>query len=414
MKDYVCAIDIGTTLTRVLVARSPGEDVIEILGVGVAPTKGVRGGVIVNIDQAIQSLTEATREAELISGLVVDEALVGISGRHLRGDNSRGVVAITNKDRMVRESDVLRVIEGARNIKLPVEYELLHVLSREFMVDDQRDIHEPIGMTGVRLEAEVHVVSAHSTALSNLERVAEGAGISVANIVMNSLAAAEAVLSPGEKDMGVAVLDIGGGVTDFIVYQEGGVYFSGSLPLGGNHISQDLSYGLRIPLEAAEHVKKTYGIAKISMTDPTETFEVTGASGRPSRKILRQDASAIIEARLKEIFEMVDEELAKSGRRQNLSGGLILVGGGSLIEGTDSLAEDVFGLNVSHAVPSGLSGFTERAGGAEFSTVIGLIRYAGRIAVVSKSSGRPGTRSGSRVDENGLFVRLKGWINENF
>lgn len=404
MRDYLCAIDIGSSVCRALVGKPTGGGSIEVLGVGTAPSTGVRTGAIVNIEQTVQAVSDAAREAELMSGLVIDQALVNMSGKHLRGENSRGVVAITNRDRVVREPDVLRVIEGAQNIRIPADQEIIHVLSREFSVDDQGGVRDPVGMTGVRLEAEVHIVTASTTVLANLEKTVAAAGIRMAGAVMSSLAASEAVLDPGEKDLGCALIDLGGGTSDIIVYVEGGVAFSSMVPLGSIHVTQDVSIGLKIPLDLAESVKKTYGLARIALADPTEKVEITGIANRPSKWVLRQDIASIVEPRMKEIFEMVDAELIRSGKKGLLSGGIVLTGGGSLLDGTLALAEEVFGLPVRLGVPVDVQGFQDRVGGPEFATAFGLIAYGARYGSTSHS----GTRESS-----GIFARFKDWISEN-
>ncbi len=409
MKDYICAIDIGSTLTRTLIARPDPAGDLEVLGVGTSPSGGVRAGSIVNIEQTSRAVSEAVREAELMSGLVIDEAFVNITGRHLIGDNSRGVVAISNRDRIVRESDVLRVIEGAQNIRIPGDHEIIHVLAREFIVEDQGGVKDPVGMTGVRLEALVHIVSAGGTALANIEKTVNAAGVNVASCVMSSLASAEAVLSEGEKDLGVAVLDVGGGVTDILVYAEGGVAFSAIVPLGGIHVTQDLSIGLKVPVEVAEMVKKSYGSAMTALTDPTERIELPGIPGRAPRSVLRQEIATIIEARLKEIFELADRELVKSGRKGQLAGGLALTGGTCILEGARELSEEVTGLGANLLSPTGLSGFAERVSGPEFATLVGLVHYAGRLSGVEQKNA-PLLRAGAG---GGLMTRVRHWITEN-
>ena len=406
MKDYFCAIDIGSTLTRALVARYLPEGVVEILGVGTAPSIGVRAGAVINIDQTTRAVSDAAREAELMSGLVVEEAHVNITGRHLHGGNSRGVVAVTNRDRIVREADVLRVIEGAQNIRIPADQEILHVLSREFVVDDQNGVKDPIGMTGVRLEADVHIVTAGITPLANVEKAVSNAGIRIIDGVMSSLAAAEAVLGPGEKDLGIAAADIGGGAADIIVYSEGGVYYSSVVGLGGIHVTQDLSIGLKIPMDTAEMLKKTHGAAMTSIVDPTEELELPGMPGRMPRRILRRDIAAIIEPRLKEIFELLDAELVKSGRKAHLAGGMVLTGGACLIEGAVELAEEVLGMSVSIGMPTHVAGFTDRVNGPEFACSVGLIHYAGRMAGADRGAAPRGKKQG-------FFDQLKSWISEN-
>lgn len=410
MRDYICAIDIGSSVTRALVGRPDEGEQIEIVGVGSAPTQGVKNGIIINMETCVQGISRAVREAELMSGLVFDEATVNVAGRHIHGENSRGVVAVTNAERVVREDDVFRVIEGAQNIRIPGDQEILHVLSREFTVDDQSGIRDPVGMNAVRLESAVHIVTAGSVVMSNLEKSLSTAGIVMQSAVMNSLASAEAILTEGEKDLGVAVVDIGGGVVDVIVYLNGGVFFSSVLPVGGIHVTQDLSIGLKIPLDRAEVLKKTYGMAKSDLVDPTEKLEIPGIHGRPSRWVLRQQISEIIEPRMNEVFEMVDRELGRSGVKKQLTGGVVVTGGGSLIEGALSLADQVLGLPVNMGYPNNIKGFTDRVNGPEFSTSVGLLQYS-RKTTGFFSGERGGGRE--RKKEGNFFDRVKNWISDN-
>lgn len=412
MKDYICAIDIGSSLCQVLVGRpgaGPTGEHVEVIGVGTSPTRGVRSGSIVNIEATVQAVSEAVREAELMSGLAADDVLINITGKHLRGDNSRGVIAITNKERIVSEQDVLRVIEGAQNIRIPADQEIIHVLSREFTVDDQNGIKDPVGMTGIRLEADVHIVTAGMTALTNFNKVVSGAGLHARGGVMSSLASAEAVLDPGEKDLGVAVVDIGGGIADIVMYVEGGVNFSAVVPLGGIHVTQDLSIGLKAPMEAAEVVKKSYGAARPAIVDPTEKVELAGVPGRPPRLVLRQQVAEIIEARMKEIFELIDTELLKSGKKNFLAGGVVLTGGGSLLEGLEDLAEECLGLSVSVRSPLNVEGFVDRVSTPEFATSVGILHYTSRVAG-GQGAERHSSGSGGR---GSMMDRIKNWISEN-
>ncbi|MCR9143171.1 MAG: cell division protein FtsA [bacterium] len=422
MKDYICAIDIGSSLCQVLVGRPLSEsagdragDHVEVIGVGTAPTRGVRSGSIVNIEATVQAVSEAVREAELMSGLAADEILINITGKHLKGDNSRGVIAVTNKERIVSESDVLRVIEGAQNIRIPADQEIIHVLSREFTVDDQTGIKDPVGMTGIRLEADVHIVTAGVTALTNFNKVVSGAGLNAAGGVMSSLASAEAVLDPGEKDLGVAVIDIGGGICDIVMYVEGGVIFSSVVPLGGIHVTQDLSIGLKAPMEVAEVVKKNYGAARSSVVDPTEKIELPGIPGRPPRWVLRQQLAGIIEPRMVEILEMIDTELLKSGKKNFLAGGVVLTGGGSLLEGMEDLAEETLGLSVTVRSPMNVEGFVDRVSTPEFATSVGILHYTSRVAGAGGGGwdDRQATRSSSSGGGHSMADRIRNWISEN-
>ncbi len=406
VKGFSCAVDLGSNLCHVLVGRFINDGEIELLGCGSAPSHGVKTGAIINIEAAAQSISEAVREAELMSGIPIEKAMINVSGKHLQSDNSRGVVAVTNKERIVSSADVLRVIEGAQNIRIQAEQDMLHVLSREFSLDNQNGIRDPVGMSGIRLEAEVHIVTAGITALTNLNKALRVSGIELLGGVMSSLASAEALLQTEEKDLGVAVIDIGGGITDIILYVEGGVCYSSVVPLGGIHITQDTSIGLKLPVEAAEFIKKNYGSTNTVMVDPTEKIELPSTAGRPPRHIPRQQLVEIMEARLREIFEMVDAKLVQSGQKSSLSGGVILTGGCSLLEGIEELAENILGLNVSVRGPYNISGFSDRVDTPEYSTAVGVLHYMQRM-------GRKNSYDNEKLHSSSLIKRLKNWILEN-
>ena len=406
MKGFSCVVDIGSSLCHVLVGRFASEGGIELLGCGSAPSHGVKTGAIINIEAAAQTVSEALREAELMSGIPIERAMVNVGGKHLQSDNSRGVIAVTNKDRMVSPNDVLRVIEGAQNIRIQPEQDILHVLSREFSLDNQTGIRDPIGMCGIRLEAEVHIVTAGITALTNLNKVLRSCGIELTGGVMNSLASGESFLQTEEKDLGVAVVDIGGGITDVVLYVEGGVCYSSLIPLGGIHVTQDTSIGLKLPVEAAEFIKKSHGAANISMVDPTEKIELPASAGRPTRHIPRQQLVEVIEARLREILEMADEKLTQSGYKSSLAGGVLLTGGCSLLEGIEELAEDVFNLSVSTRGPYNINGFSDRVDSPEYSTAVGMLHYMQRM-------GRQNNYDRDRSHAKGWLSYVKNWILEN-
>lgn len=311
----IAALDLGTSLTKVVLARPISEYEVEVIGTGAYPSSGVKNGSIINIESTTRSIIEAISEAELTSGQEISAVAVNITGKTLRADNSKGVVAITNRDRTVTEPDVVRVIEAAQAVRVPADQQILHVLSKEFSVDDQTSIRDPIGMTGVRLEAEVHIVTAGITAIHNLEKCIELSGLGCEVMILSSLASSEAVLTSGEKDLGTAVLDIGAGICDLIVYVDGGISYSSVIPFGGINVTSDISIGLKTTLETAELLKKRHGHTILSEIDPTETIEIPPISGRPARQVLREELVSIIEPRMREIFEMADKELEKSGKK---------------------------------------------------------------------------------------------------
>ncbi|WP_367898383.1 cell division protein FtsA [Leptospira sp. WS58.C1] len=400
----IVSLDLGSALTKVVVGRPISEYETEIIGTGMFPSSGIKNGSIINIEATTRSIIEAVSEAELMCGQEIGYVVVNVTGKSVRADNSKGVVAITNRDRVVTEPDIVRVIEAAQAVRVPADQEILHVLSKEFSVDDQTSIKDPIGMTGVRLEAEVHIVTAGLTALHNLEKCIEAAGLAEETRVLSSLASSDAVLTSGEKDLGTAVLDIGAGICDLIVYVDGGIAYSSVIPFGGYNVTSDLSIGLKTTIETAELVKKRFGHCSLEEIDPTETVEIPPISGRPARTVLREELVHVIEPRMREIFEMVDAELVKSGKKSFLAGGVILTGGGSLLEGIESLAEDVFRLTVTRARPAGLSGLSDKVSSPEFATAVGLIKYASRLGDMER-------KSQDRSETWGKKIRR--WIEEN-
>ncbi len=410
MEDFetsITAIDLGSSQIKVVIARLMGEDEIEIIGIGVAPNSGVKVGGIVNIEATIRSIEQAIHFAELKAGMEIREVIVNITGKSISSRNHKSVVAITNKERIVNEDDIRRVIEAAEP-RISNNEMILHVLSKEFAVDDQTNIKDPLGMTGVRLEAEVHIVTAGNTLVSNLEKCISGTGLGLIDKVLSSFASGEAVLTSGEKDFGIAVVDIGAGISDIVIYEEGGICFSSSVPFGGEKISQDISIGLKTPLESAEAIKKKFGHVLIDEIDPTSKIELPSMAGKPANSIPRQNLVKIIEPRVREILEMINAEIEKTGKKSILTGGVILTGGTSLLPGIETLAEEIFGVSVMVTKPAGLSGLTELVASPEFSTAVGLIKYAARNMVPSHSeSGYANAASGS------AFKKVWNWIEKN-
>ncbi len=406
-EEIIVGLDIGTTKTCAVIGKFDENGQVSVVGVGSAPSKGLKNGVIVNIDNTSSSISRAIDEAELMAGYDVGEVMVGISGNHIKGMNSRGVVAITNRTRTIQAQDVKRVIEAAQAVAIPVDRQILHVLSKEFSVDDQIGIKDPIGMSGVRLEAEVHIVTGMITSMQNMVKAVIKTGFQVRDIVFNPIAAADAVLSKDEKELGVVLVDIGGGTTDIIVYMEGGVAYSTVLSIGGIHVTNDISIGLRTPLESAEIIKKQYGCAVLELIDPSETIEVPSVGGRAPRKLFRQELTQIIEPRVTEIMEMVDHELMKSGKKAMISAGIVLTGGCSMLEGSIEAAEKVFNLPVRIGIPKDISGLTDTVASPQFATGVGLLKYGLRQNQMQMSGKY--AKSGDRPSLTGRF---KKWLEE--
>ncbi|MCG6147570.1 cell division protein FtsA [Leptospira levettii] len=403
----ITALDLGSSLIKVVIGRLLGDHEIEIIGTGVYPSTGIKNGSIVNIETTTKSIIEAFGDAELMAGQEITSVVVNVSGKSVHGFNEKGIIAVTNRERIVSEMDIMRVVEAAQAVHVPNDQQVIHVLTKEFKVDDQVNIKDPIGMTGVRLEAEVHIVSCGNTALNNIDRCVEQAGLLQMDKVLSSLASSEAILTAGEKDLGTAVVDIGAGICDIIIYVDGGIAFSSVVPFGGFHITSDISIGLKTTVETAEIIKKRYGHTRIDMVDPTEKFEIPSISGRPSRSVFRQELVEILEPRVREILEMIDHELVRSGYKSSLAGGVILTGGTSLLQGIESTAEEVFRLSVGRAKPAGMSGLVERIASPEYATAVGLIKYSSKIQNLEQKNMH------SVSEGEGWMKKVRRWMENN-
>ncbi len=404
--DIVVGLDIGTTKIAIIVAqRRPGGKV-DIIGIGSHPSEGLRKGVVINIEATVNSIQAATEEAELMAGCEISEVYAGIAGSHIKGFNSHGIVAVKNKE--VTPKDVERVIDAARAVAIPMDREILHILPQEYMVDDQDGIREPLGMSGVRLEAKVHIVTGSVTSAQNIVKSANRVGLNVADIVLEPIASSEAVLSQEEKELGVAMVDIGGGTTDITIFHAGAVKHTAVLPLGGSHVTNDVAAGLRTPSSAAEDVKCRYGCALSSMVDASETIEVRSTGGREPRVIPRQVLTEIVEARMEEILNLVHRELIRSGFDEFLSAGVVLTGGSSTLEGCADLGERIFDMPVRVGYPSGVGGLVDVVNSPKYATGVGLVLYGAR-----KGESRP-----FRGSEAGIFERVRArmadWFAEHF
>jgi cell division protein FtsA len=398
-------LDIGTTKITAIVAE-PEEDGegIRIVGVGTAPSDGLKRGVVVNLEKTTRSIQYAVQEAERMSGRTIRGVYAGIAGEHIRGINSRGVIAVSRKDAEIRPHDLERVIEAAKAVAIPADREILHVLPQEFIVDDQDGIRDPVGMSGVRLEAEVHIITGAASACRNVIRAAERAGLLVEELVLEPLASANAVLTQDERDLGVALFDIGGGTTDVAIFYEGSVRHTAVIGLGGANVTNDLAIGLRTPVERAEQLKLQSGCALTSMVRPEEVVQVPSVGGRSDREVSRHMLAMMIEPRIEEIFELGKKEIRKNHIADLLGAGVVLTGGASSLEGMPELAEQVFDLPVRRGIPMGITGLTEAVCDPRFATGVGLAIHAHAMGA------RP------NAAERGVLSRisfgLKRWIEE--
>lgn len=366
-------LDIGSTRVVALAANLNKDGGLNIAGIGTAPNTGIRQGVVVNIEATTAAILKAKEECELMSGYNLKDVWVGVSGTHIKSFNSRGMVAIKNKE--VNQQDVDRVLEAARAVAVPTDRNLLHVLPRDFKIDGTEGIWDPIGMSGVRLEASIHLVTGGQTTLQNATKCAEKAGLRVAGMVLDPLASSLAVLSDDEKNLGVCVVDIGGGTTNLLYFINGHVAHTSVLPIGGQHFTQDIAIGLRTPQLAAEEVKKKYGCALVSLVKDDENIEVEGVGGRKSRTLRRRDLAEVIEPRADEILQMIARDIQQSGLQPFLGAGVVLTGGCSELEGLVEMGEFIFDVPVRRGIPARVGGLTEVVRSPGYATAVGLVLY---------------------------------------
>jgi cell division protein FtsA len=375
---YTVALDIGTSKVCVLVGEANERGQLEIIGKGTAPMRGTRRGNIINLDQAIDAVKKAVDEAEVMAGLQIDSACVGVAGDQIRSANSRGVVSVNGKGKEISREDIDRVIEKSRAIPIPGELEVLHVIPREFVVDGQDGIHDPLGMNGSRLEANVHIVTGAKTHDQNVLTAVNKAGIAVTELVLEPLAAAEATLTMDEKEMGVLLMDLGAGTTDYAVFLEGNVVHSSVLPVGAGHFTSDISVVLRTPMEDAERIKKRYGCALSSLIVDDEPIEVPAVGGRAPKIVSRHELTNILEPRAAEIAKLVWRDLEKLGLDKEIRSGVVLVGGGAEMDGMVEMTEQIFDCQARKGVPRGLGGLADTVNGPEWVTAAGLLLWGFR------------------------------------
>jgi cell division protein FtsA len=374
---YIIGLDVGSTKTCALIAEVDGEQV-RFLALGAAESKGLRKGLIVNLDSTVSSIRRAVEEAEGVANVPVEAAVIGVAGGHVRGVNSRGGVTLGNRARDIERDDVRRAVDAARNIALPEDREVLHVLPHEFMVDAQDGIRDAIGMVGQRLEANVHLVTSSIAATQNLVTAANRAGILVSDTVLEPLASAEACLTQDERDLGCCLLDIGGGTTELIVYGGGVVRHTSAVPVGGDHFTNDLAVGLRTPIPEAEKIKRRHGCAASSLLHEDTSIEIASVGDRPPRSIFARMLTDIIEPRAMELLALIRDDLQRAGLDGQIPAGFVLAGGGARLNGLIDLAEQTFHLPVRMAEPKGLADLPEQVGQPEYATVVGLVMYGAK------------------------------------
>ncbi len=400
--EIIVGLDIGTTKICAVVAEAR-PDGVEIIGMGTHPSEGLRKGVVINIEHTVNSIKEAVEEAETMAGCEIGSVYAGIAGGHIKGFNSHGVIAL--KDKEVTQKDIDRVIEAASAVAIPMDREVIHTLVQEFIVDDQDGIMDPLGMSGVRLEAKVHIVTGAVTSAQNIIKCANRAGLDVCDIVLESIASSEAVLNREERNLGVALLDFGGGTTDMAVFSKGSIKHTSVLALGGDNLTYDIAVGLRTPKAEAEKIKMKYGCALCSLIGKDETIEVPAVGERPPRVLSRQILGEILEPRVEEIFSLIHGDLVRSGYDEKISSGVVITGGSAELPGVPEIAEQIFNAPARLGYPKGINGLVEIVNKPMYATAVGLVLYGARNQKKGKKF---------RIRDGNIFNRVMGTMKRWF
>lgn len=402
--ELIVGLDIGTTKICVVVGEISPEGV-DVVGIGSSPSFGLRKGVVVNIEQTVKSIKRALEEAELMAGCEIHTVYAGIAGSHIKGFNSHGVIAVKGGE--VGQKDIDRVTDAAKAVAIPLDREVIHILPQEFIVDDQRGIADPLGMAGVRLEVKVHIVTGAVTSAQNIVRSCHRAELDVSGVVLESLASAKAVLTDEEREIGVALVDLGGGTTDLAVFSNDSIRHTAVLPLGGVNLTNDIAFGLRTPMASAERIKIDYGCALAELVSKDDFIEVASVGGRESRRLSRQVLAEICEPRMEEMLALVDQELVRSGLKSSIGAGLVLTGGTALLGGVQELAEQIFNLPTRIGYPDKVGGLKDVVNSPMYATAVGLLTYGAE---------KEGMENKFRVREEStlgrLFGRMRKWFVE--
>jgi len=402
-ENIIVGLDVGTTKICAVVGEVSGRD-INIIGIGTHPSIGLRKGVVVNIESTVESIKKAVEEAELMAGCEISSVYAGIAGGHITGFNSHGIIAIKGPE--IMKQDVDRVIEAARAVAIPMDREVIHVLPQEFIVDDQAGIQNPVGMAGVRLEVKIHIVTGAVTSAHNIVKCANRSGLDVCDIVLESLASGEAVMSDEEKELGAALLDVGGGTSDLAIFAGKNIRHTFVLALGGDNLTNDIAVGLRAPIAEAEKIKKKYGTCIAQSIGSEETIEVPGMGGREPKKLPRQILGEIIEPRMEEIFSLTNREIYRAGMENMITSGVVVTGGSALLDGIEEIAESVFNLPTRLGRPRGISGLVDVVNNPMYATGVGLVLYGARQEPTKKF----------RIRDTNIFnrimIRMKKWFKD--
>jgi cell division protein FtsA len=401
-RNLIVGLDIGTSKVVAIVGEITEDENIHIIGLGSHPSNGLKKGVVVNIESTVQSIQRAIEEAELMAGCQIHSVYTGIAGSHVRSLNSSGVVAIRDKE--VAHQDVERVIDAARAVAIPADQRILHILPQEFIIDTQEGIREPIGMSGVRLEAKVHMVTGAVSAAQNIVKCVNRCGLEVDDVILEQLASSYAVLTDDEKELGICLVDIGGGTTDIAIFSEGAIRHTAVIPIAGDQVTNDIAVALRTPTQHAEDLKMKYACALRQLTSAEETIEVPSVGDRPSRRLSRQTLAGVVEPRYEELFSLIQAELRRSGFEEVVAAGIVLTGGASKMEGAVDLAEEVFHMPVRLAVPQKITGLADVVQNPIHSTGVGLLLYGMRQQAEQSEANGPNTL-------NTMWNKMKSWFN---
>lgn len=405
VKNLIVGLDIGTSKVSALVGEINPEGQIEIVGLGTHPSRGLKRGVVVNIDATVQSIQRAVEEAELMAGCEIRSVYTGIAGNHIRSLNSHGIVAIQNQE--VAQADVDRVIDAARAVAIPADQKILHILPQEFIIDNQDGIREPIGMSGVRLEAKVHMVTGAVSAAQNIVKCVQRCGLEVTDIILEQLASSHAVLTDDEKELGVCLVDIGGGTTDIAIFTEGAIRHTAVIPIAGDQVTNDIAVALRTPTQSAEEIKLKHACALTTLADSDEPIEVPSVGERPRRTITKRALAEVVESRYEELFRLVLAELRRSGFEDLIAAGIVLTGGAANVAGCLDLAEKTFKMPVRLGIPT-TSGLPEKTNNTIFATGVGLLLYG------NQQFDRRYETGGGGAGMKGMFGKMRNWFQTNF
>ena len=404
--NMIVGLDIGTSKVVALVAEVTPDGGLNILGIGTHPTRGLKKGVVVNIESTVQSLQHAIEEAQTMAACHIHSAFVGIAGSHIRSQNSDGIVAI--RDREVSRADLERVLDAAQAVAIPSDQKVLHTLAQDYMIDSQGGVREPLGMSGVRLEARVHVVTCAINASQNIEKCVRRCGLEIEEVILEQLASANAVLTEDEKELGVCLVDIGGGTSDVAIFTEGAIRHTAVIPIAGDQVTNDIAMALRTPTQYAEEIKIRYACALAKLAGPDETIKVPSVGDRAPRELSRQALAEVVEPRYEELFTLILAELRRSGYEDMIPAGIVLTGGSAKMEGAVELAEEIFHMPVRLGTPQGIKGIGDVVRNPVYSTAVGLLMYG--LRKQTEGAIVPGAGHDLIADKTPVFIRVKRWL----